>query len=94
MNSQRISGVSRKEDSVAPGKQMAVLLVEKDSNGDGKFHFHKLDQGFMQIATNSLVGSRLGINNNNNNKKKTFQFPNLQMFCNQTSAFCCWLYLL
>lgn len=70
MNSQRISGVSRKEDSVAPGKQMAVLLVEKDSNGDGKFHFHKLDQGFMQIATSSLVGSRLAINNNNNNKKK------------------------
>lgn len=69
MNSQHISGDSRKEDSVAPGKQMAVLLVEKDSDGDGKFYFHKLDQGFMQIATSSLVGSRLGINNISNNKK-------------------------
>lgn len=48
---------------------MAVLLVEKDHDGDGKFHFHKLDQGFMQIATSSLVGSRLGIKKNNKNKK-------------------------
>lgn len=94
MNSQRISNVSRKEDSVALGKQMAVLLVEKDGEGDGKFHFHKLDQGFMQIAKSSFVELKLGIKNNIIIIKKPFQFPNLPMFCHQTSAFCCWLYLL
>lgn len=74
---------------------MAVLLLEKEGDGDGKFHFHKLDQGFMQIAKSSLVELRLGIKNNIIIIiKKTFRFPNLQMFCNQTPAFCCWLYLL
>lgn len=43
---------------------MAVLLVEKDGDVDGKFHFHKLDQCFMQIAKSSLVELKLGIKNN------------------------------
>lgn len=74
---------------------MAVLLVEKDGDVDGKFHFHKLDQGFMQTAKSSLVELILGIKNNIIIIiKKTFRFPNLQIFCSQTSAFCCWLYLL
>lgn len=61
-NSKHSSNFSRKEDSVAFGKQIAAVLpVEEARDADGKFHFHKLDQGFIQIATCSLVGSRLGI---------------------------------
>lgn len=54
-----------------------MLPVEEDRDGDGKSHFHKLYQGFMQISTCSLVGSRLGIKAI---KKKTSSYLTFKCF--------------